>query len=33
VNLLRGQCKVKLDKPGELPKVYPIKDLKVLKKK
>ena len=31
VNLLKQQCKVRFDKPGELPKVYPIGDCRVLK--
>lgn len=31
VNLLKQQCKVKFDKPGEMPKVFPNSELKVLR--
>ena len=31
VNLLKQQCKVRFDKPGELPKYYPISDCRVIK--
>ena len=31
INLLRQTCKVRFDKPGELPKVYPLSDCRVVK--